>query len=338
MRSLSMLILLAAFVIAAPTQAVESYKSRTGHFNGHCDDEWDASKFADKVCYVTKDYDPSSNYSSGYPVNNYSKPQCDPEHQVAQNQKDLLARAYSRAPFYVRARLCRLTQLYLTEAPEESYGFWVPEDLHSGGDVFIFLSDSSLNDSLADGENKILHHLYGAAAGLPSFETPPGWPFWNSPEWNVLAVLAHELGHVLLADTNADGTAARRYRPRQWRPSPPPQSTCFEHDFLQNPWNRDVFHNHMRRWVKFGDQNNNLPNPPKSSEIENLYNSGKFVSVFAAWSPEEDFVETFKIRALRDALAALWVKFPSGNNVNALYHDSNSLGRKFECLHQLKLW
>jgi hypothetical protein len=153
----------------------------------------------------------------------------------------------------------------------------------------------------------------------------------NTPGAGALAILAHELGHILLADTNADGwggdgeTAGRL--PSQHPRSSlcrQPSNRCFEEAFLEpnnatRRWNPKKFHDKMRRWIAFGEQNGNkhqksgidfgaISDDVKHSrfsaaslKIQEVYMSGEFVSLFSAVSPEEDFVETYKYRVLAAA-------------------------------------
>jgi hypothetical protein len=176
------------------------------------------------------------------------------------------------------------------------------------------------------------------------------------PGVTVLGVLTHELGHALLADTDADGTDARH--PRR-RVSGPPTSKCFEDAFLAASWDANRFHRHMRRWVAFGDQSHNRQkNPdaghsldglrnaarrgrldPADDAITNVYRSKEFVSFFASVSPEEDFVETYKYKVLADAARDQPVIFRlGGHDVNVLdFLDSGIISKKVECLRDLGL-
>src|SRR5262249_34993709 len=85
-------------------------------------------------------------------------------------------------------------------------------------------------------------------------------------------------------------------------------------------WNPTYFHQGMRRWIKFSDRNSNRyqndthdlgtvtgylndPSSPDYNSADAAISSlldGEFVSLFAALSPEEDFVETYKYKILAD--------------------------------------
>ena len=81
----------------------------------------------------------------------------------------------------------------------------------------------------------------------------------NTSQAAILAILAHELGHVLLADTNADDSGTRHTHPR---PCDQPAEKCFDKAFLGAPpgtshWNKKFFVQTSGGGSFFGDQNNN---------------------------------------------------------------------------------
>jgi hypothetical protein len=214
--------------------------------------------------------------------------------------------------------------------------------------------------SLADGENDLysrrLLNVNPLRATLPSF-TAIAPSNTNTPEAAMLAVVAHELGHILLADTNADGAGPQGHT----RPCPPPDNSgpmpkksCFGVDFLAavagRGWQQGRFN--PRRWVKFGNGNGNKHNKASiktiddlraeaassandtttTSDIKEIYDKD-FVSVFAAVSPEEDFVETYKYRVLTDAgLRNLVIKFPDTTTISVLGRSSAELDQKKRCV------
>jgi hypothetical protein len=69
-----------------------------------------------------------------------------------------------------------------------------------------------------------------------------------------LAIIGHELGHVVLAATNADGLWYQQHPYGDERPGPVPD-TCLDTQAFLTVWDASVFHSdHQRSWVKFGDQ------------------------------------------------------------------------------------
>jgi hypothetical protein len=356
----SALIPLVVLMVAYSAQAAESPNPAgppVSHFQGSCDSDPEGTKFAERACYTT--YDPGQ---AGF-GSSYRPPICDKSNPVTQRQRELLAKAYSRAPDYVKAKLCRLTQLFVTRSYQGlwgSWGFWEGPDRPPGKGIYIAISDHELGPaskrSVADAENEIVRELLGFKDGgrhhrprLASLR-PEAAP---DPALTVLAALAHELGHALLADANADGTDPRH--PRR-KVSGPPQSACFE-DAVLGSWDAERFHRHMTRWVNFGEQNQNRQINPKveynlerlktaahngkvdvaNDAISNVYRSGEFVSFFASLRPEEDAVETYKYKVLADTMPNQTIGFRlRDGEINVL--DSLKSGKpakKMECLRDL---
>jgi hypothetical protein len=355
----SVLIPLIFFVSAGSAQAAERpapTEPPVSHFQGSCDSDPDGKKFAAKACYTR--YDPGK---AGFGAS-YRPPACEKSKPVSEQQRETLAKAYVRAPDYTKAKLCRLTQLFVTRASRDawrSWGFWEGPDRPPGTGVYVAISERELGSkqSFADAENQTVRALLDVSQSRRrSFVRLPGLRSAEPADSSltVLGVLAHELGHALLADTNADGTNPRH--PRR-KVSGPPRSKCFDEAFLGASWEPDRFFG--RRWVEFGDQHKNRQKNPDvrvnfdrlriavrrgridraDDAIRNVYASKEFASVFASLSPEEDFVETYKYKVLADAAQKPSVIFRlRGQEVNVLdYLDSGVPAKKVECLRDLGL-
>jgi hypothetical protein len=350
----SALIPLVVLIVAYSAQAAES--PPVSHFQGSCDSDPDGTKFANRACYTT--FDPA--YAPYGP--SYRRPTCDKSEPVTELQRQLLAKAYSRAPDYVKAKLCRLTRLFVarySKGPWASWGFWEGRDRPPGTGVYVAISARELGPrskkSLADAENEIMRELLGGAQGgrhyrsslarLQTSDTP-------DPELTVLAALAHELGHALLADANADGTDPRH--PRR-KVSGPPQSACFEDAFLGSSWDEKRFHANMRRWVEFGNQYRNRAKNPDfrfslerlrqavrkgkvdaaNDLIENVYGGTEFLSLNAVINPWEDVADTYKYQVLADAKQKIGFRL-RGKEINVLdFLKSGIPAKKVECLRDL---
>ena len=79
------------------------------HFQGTCDSDPDGTKFAEKACY-TRFRNPGDSGVAPH----YRPPTCDKKSKpLTQEQKAILAKAYSRAPDYMKGKLCRLTQVFV---------------------------------------------------------------------------------------------------------------------------------------------------------------------------------------------------------------------------------
>jgi hypothetical protein len=349
------------FFMSAAAQAAERpgpTEPPVSHFQGTCDSDPDGKRFAEKACFTT--YNPGK---AGFGAA-YRPPACDKSAALTDRQKDALAKAYVRAPDYVKAKLCRLTQLFVTHSSDGawvSWGFWEGSDRPPGKGVYVAISERDLasDQSFADSENETVNALLRRIDGrrrsygrLPSLRSSAP----SESGVTVLSVLTHELGHALLADTNADGSDPRN--PRR-KVSGPPTSKCFEDAFLGASWDANRFHRHMRRWVAFGDQYHNRQKNPDAEHdlaslrsaarrgrldlandaITNVYRSKEFVSFFASISPEEDFVETYKYKVLADVGRNQPLAFRlSGHDVNVLdFLDSGIPSKKVECLRDLGL-
>jgi hypothetical protein len=326
------------------------------HFQGACVSDPDGTKFAEKACHTT------FSFRQGGPdfAPRYRPPSCDKSRPVAQAEKDILAKAYSRAPDYMKSKLCRLTQLFVTEPRSRGpmgWGFWEgPDRLPGSKSVYVAISDRDLTSkkSLVDVENQTIRDLLrysdgdsSKASGLVQLKAGAAL----DPELAVLAELAHELGHALVADANMDGI--KRYHPRR-RVSGPPRTACFEDAFIHASWDEERFNRNLQRFVDFGNQyHNRAKNPDLKFSLERLkhdvgrgkfeatnrvirdvYFSKEFVSFAASINALEDVVETYKYKVLADAMANQKVGFDLGGrdiNVFALL-DSGVLQKKVQCL------
>jgi hypothetical protein len=328
------------------------------HFQGACVSDPDGTKFAEKACYTTF-YHPGR---SGF-APSYRPPTCDKSKPVVQAQKDVLAKAYSRAPDYMKGKLCRLTQLFLTQSSSWGpigWGFWEgPDRLPNSKSVYVAISDRDLTTkkSFVDVENQTISDLLrysdrDSYKGKGLVQLKAGAAL--DPELTVLAELAHELGHALVADANMDGI--KRYHPRR-RVSGPPRNACFEDAFIHASWDEERFNRHLQRWVDFGNQyHNRAKNPDLKFSLERLrndvrrgkfdtanrvigdvYSSKEFVSFAAAINALEDVVETYKYKVLADAMPNQKVGFGlGGRDINVFdLLDSGVLQKKVQCLSDI---
>jgi hypothetical protein len=249
----------------------------------------------------------------------------------------------------VSTKFCRkLHDLFVLTSGSNAYGVWeIPG--RGNGSMFIALpSQAHQPQTLADVENRMLAAALNVAPG----NLPAGLKFESddlpAQGMALLAILAHELGHLLLADTNADGTGDPangyvhpRSHPRDGN-CDTPANTCFESRFLAPPlvnntlWNRTLFHQNMRRWIDFGgpnrrnnnqyqDPNHDLDRAIATGNYRNFLD-GEFVSFYAAVSPEEDFVETYKYKILADVAQAsnLRLNIPGVGPVHVLRNVSGA--------------
>src|SRR5262245_44003850 len=268
-------------------------------------------EFLHKVFDLKTPYDPSNPTD----ITNYSSPTCNGT-TLANSFLSQLSSAFALAPANVKQKLCKLDQVFVASSGSfrDAWGIWEIDPAagsttvtrRGNGRSYITIPDSVLTSatSLAAAEMA----LYAGLFNLPNY--PSDLPqlssqgaVANTAGAGTLAVLAHELGHILLADTNADGKGGHgRAHPRTTLCGLP-KSDCFEHDFLGIPtehrrWKSSNFHQNMRRWVpsnRSEDQHGNAHQgvdfgkiwrdvdrglyPDASIGIANIYNGGELVSL-----------------------------------------------------------
>jgi hypothetical protein len=354
------------------------------HFLDNCGDIKSGTAFSENACYIDPNFDPNklmSNLGKGY-----TSPKCDKTKSLSPTIIGNLKKAYEVAPEYVRQKVCQLTfhdcvsgkcyQLFVTAPPAigTSWGFWEAKDWCPNGicttpsdrmqpiglGVFIGISENLLNgstSSIVDVENSLVSALTRANGN------PPGLHFFKEPttmpELAVLGVLAHELGHVLLANTNADAFFSNHPR---LQVTGPPSNDCFDRAFLQVSWVSAEYQKPTRakntRWITFKITHadtlsqNHIKWPDVYSLVKNnkhkdaldkiaaLYDAKEFVSLWASLRPEEDFVETFKYKVLSDAMQSqpLMVNFGAADiNVFDFIKDKMPAFGKVQCLMDLGL-
>jgi hypothetical protein len=149
------------------------------------------------------------------------------------------------------------------------------------------------------------------------------------------------------------------------------EGQVFESAFLGRPgenrgWDKVVFHQWMRRWTDFANHKGNIyqnpnfrfsnivsdltstPNHPANDadatrDMDAIYDGGSFTGLFAAISPEEDFIETYKYAALTAAADStgnklgLDIAFPARveHVIDAVRTPSAELGEKIRCVNTL---
>jgi hypothetical protein len=323
---------------------------------GTCPKDFKPANFAAKVCY-SKKFNPTEKPPYGG-KHKYERPTCDGQRQITDDQKIflakakiLLARAYELAPKYVQARLCRLTQLFVTPSDIgtgwSSWGFWEAPDRPPGTGIFIGISESVLAGTMTlDAlEASVLDKLPSKKReddDVPRFRFPKdgGDEPAHDPALATLAVLAHELGHILLARTNADGINPNHPR-RKWVDAP--VDACFATAFLGQSWDRQQFQEtSMRRWVPFGNpEKNRTERGIDTSSTKKIYSGGHFVGAFASISPEEDLIETYRYKVLADANlnSPLSIKLPEATLGIELksFLSTPVISSKIACIRRLGL-
>ena len=348
-------VLLVSLLMACSAQAADSPRRNeppadvNSAFRGKCEADRDGTKFAARACYLNASFD-AGNIPYG---RDYKQPTCDRSMEVGAGQKEILARAYRLAPNYAQAKFCRLTQLFLTKGggPWGSWGLWEARDRRPGTGVFIAISDRFLGDvkSLEGLETDVL-------AGLLNIPSPanekiaPRFKAADDPALTALRVLSHELGHILLGVTNADGTD--KHHPRR-KVRGAPISKCFDQAFLGKSWDTKGFQQSMTRWVVFGDQASNRQKNIRfnvsdlrgkaeatSEAVRSVYRSREFVSMVSAFRPECDIAETFAYKVLADSKQPPTIGTPGQTRNVSLksFLSTPVIKSKIACLRELKMF
>jgi hypothetical protein len=254
------------------------------------------------------------------------------------------------------------------EVADNSWGFREPD-----GDKYIGISLGLWNNTTCQGAQKIcappfqtyqtrlLRALMDRTAQgkLPSppsgyrlptdFASPAVSP--NTSTMSVLATLAHEFGHIYWWQYFVEP-------PGSEHANPVPAAFCGGSFYPGGRWEGAVVDVPPNRWVSFGYIAQ--PGVPYVTQLAGLlssrsygavadnlhqiYSSGQWASALAAYSADEDFVETFQLYVLVNANPGLQIlKINVGNRSDDLLRNVNAnseLGRKLRCfgaLPQLQL-
>jgi hypothetical protein len=267
--------------------------------------------------------------------------------KLTDTQKAALTAAFNKAPDYAQSRLCRLTRFFIAPpslgTPWDSWGLWVrkPKTTPTTKAVYIAISEDRIPPqgapavtTAADAENAALVAILPAIAQWQtagsSFPPPPKYASSGATEMGLLSAIAHELGHVSFADANADQQTNR----------PTQAKGCFKTNFIDASW----LSYSKRRWVPFAassgakHKNPNIPEPSaigsklnpngfaEASKLLSQVSGTEFVNLFAAVSPEEDFIEAYKYKVYVDAqLQDLTLSFPGKTGDPPVADTQNAL-------------
>jgi hypothetical protein len=245
----------------------------------------------------------------------------------------LIKEAYDLAPPFFREQLCDLNGLYIVPKGE-SWGLRNPDtklryvalsaDLWPGGG-----SPKPLPEYLDDVDARLIRWPGGVA-----HDHHPAEPAYG-PAMTILGVLAHEYGHVLFYDTFVDppGSAPKYDDPKgfcggtffrnSWR-HPLPNSPI--------PWRvvDQVEGEHGAGDIRILDIMRAAPGLPKGDLVHKFYalagtpgGQGRWASLWAGFSPDHDFVETFRLFVMMNSsrypLRSLGATVPTSAGTKA--HD-----------------
>jgi hypothetical protein len=263
------------------------------------------------ICYLGGAYDPQKQP--------YQPPQCSGT-PVSLGERAVITRAFDLAHSRVQADMCRLNTIFIT-----SSNIGVRENpADQGTGKYIFLDARLLNGgggaTLAAEEaatqNAVLTQLGNTNVTLQYSAAP------DNGFLGVLAVMAHEMGHV------------------NWYDKKVGAKPCFVSSFMNPTWTGSVPN---RRWVNFAapTANDHSVDPdthPKKrrltpGKVKKLYDN--YVSVFAAVSPEEDYVESYKLSALLSDVVQNVAAFSANGNDILANAQRQPIRGKLACVRSL---
>lgn len=246
-----------------------------------------------------------------------------------------LLNAFSNAPMFFRQQLCEMRAIYINASncpnndPNQcnasdtqaifnaSWGFRSRFD-GDYGDTYIAISGDLWRHggpamAMRDYENKILRSFQGSGGARVYAANP------NNSWMTVMAALAHEAGHVLWIKTVRSQAVRGAYNP----------NSGYDFGKLMGCRARDFFadwayhragstHKHLQPkdgWRGFKERANDAGEPidhtdypslvqldsstPPNYALFELYQPGEpWASLFAAQTPDEDFVETYVMAVL----------------------------------------
>src|SRR4051812_18913363 len=220
-------------------------------------------------------------------------PACDRTNPPSSTHTAAFQAAWALAPDKVKADLCRITQFFIEpNTPGRSWGRWENPIFHTSipGATQIVVNVGDLGKTFSEiQDNRLLSLNVSLNLGSHS-ESVPGSV--DAKAVGLLYVLTHELGHI-------------RWHKEFFIGELP--------DCLDDPsfysWNTFTSTpDATRRWTNFNDdfgshKDTTIKKPrdiQNADDLKKIYNNG-LVTALGAANPEEDFVESYAVKALIEA-------------------------------------
>jgi hypothetical protein len=240
---------------------------------------------------------------SGFVYTGSQDPQCNGS--IDSTYVTDIQNAIQLAPDPVQDDICKLTNIFVTDDP--SFGIWNPTNQHT----FIGLNKSEFNKKYSDIEVDIHNNLIAKVAKV---KTTIAWQIAvdpsalnTMPEFGLLSVMAHELGHIDFVQ-NLTGFLAN------WSLDCKNAPMCFYNDFICNSWDQGkvLVTWRSRRWTKFGDDVgtrhsrgiahfSDITSDSNTPDVCKILNGKEFAGLFGSVSPDEDYVEMYRLNVLLNA-------------------------------------
>jgi len=240
-------------------------------------------------------------------------------------ESGLLKRAFELAPRWLQFHLCNQVNFVFVDPnpyrgnPEFGWAFWEssdPAQTQNGRNQslarFIGISRAALEDpdlSLGQSETNVVQRLLRNPPAAPAVRVTAKITRGNtnvaaddgSAAWAVLAILAHEMGHMFWHDI-CDGDNNQN-----------DQRRCFSHFHkfgwvdVGGHWTLRSFGDPIPGAKQLRDESGAALQQPRTVQaaLQRLYAGNgpvRFADLFATRAPDEDIAETYKFLALTDAI------------------------------------
>jgi hypothetical protein len=246
-------------------------------------------------------YDPTRVcYLAPFAYTNSPDPQCNG--RADNSYVSEIQNAIDIAPPPIQVKICDLYNIFVTDDP--SFGWWSADS----GKTFIGLNKSVFNKNYSNIETTIHKNLLAAIGA----NTTISWQITvtpnvldTMPEFGLLSVMAHELGHIKFAMNS-------NLFLDEWT-NCGTSSMCFYNDFICRSWNQHYLGGWRgRKWTLFGKDvsTKHQRGIPHFSDIKDDSNAKdvcktlqlrEFVGLFGSVAPDEDYVEMYRLRVLFNA-------------------------------------
>jgi hypothetical protein len=307
----------------------------------------------DKACYLRRGFNPAAN--PVYP--NYRPPQCDGSVNPASTEGRILQKAFDLSTVKVQRDLCELQNIFVSNFTSYSWGFWENDDQDPRNRSYIGISYAALQatETFDDRENFFLMALINNANHWEHDRPAHRSTFNGSPNSQdvrglaLISLIAHELAHIHWYKHNRKRGFA--------------STQCYRDKFLHVSWKPGT-EGMLRRFVRFGDEGAfehkpGAPTVPHLRDVNSSVDAGNydtasrqiyetvtqgFATLFGGVSPEEDFVETYRLLAIKNAkvpgsasplLSSVRLNLPSSSQtVDVLQRLSSdvTLREKADCI------
>jgi hypothetical protein len=249
----------------------------------------DCSDISSRVWSLSSTFEPNPT------VPNNNAAQSPPTTKLATgDQIAAIAAVIDLAPGRVRADLCNIDNFYVDTTDHGAWGRWENPLRHGGASskTEIVVNSSDFGKKFHERQDDHLKQLNGESKTLDNFAkhsegTMPGRI--DPTAYRLLYVMVHEMAHIRWHKASFAGDS----------------SVCADDPNFYS-W-KDI-NAGASQWTAFGAdagdyKNGNIKKPKHvqtAADLLAIY-AGGFVTALAATNPEEDFVESYAIRALIEA-------------------------------------